>query len=101
IVLAVTAFYAVALHRRKAAYLFVGAAVIYAVGCFGLTIAVNVPMNEALAAVDIPHDMQEAQQIWSRYSDPWKNWNVIRTVASGASLMSTGLAMLQLNPGRS
>ena len=37
--------------RRAAAALLLGAAAIVALGCFALTVTVNVPMNEALATL--------------------------------------------------
>jgi uncharacterized membrane protein len=59
----------------------------------GLTMAINVPMNETLAATAIPADPAQAAEIWQAYSQPWQMWNQIRTATSGAAFL-TGLAGL-------
>lgn len=58
----------------------VGAA-LYLVGAFGVTVAVNVPLNTALAAAD-PGDPERA---WDRYSRRWTAWNHVRTLAAAAA----------------
>lgn len=50
---------------------------LYLVGCIGVTIACNVPRNEALA--------REGAAVWSRYVPEWTRWNHVRTVASMAA----------------
>lgn len=82
----------------RATVLWVGAgAFIYFFGGLILTMLVNVPMNEALGALDIrlDSDLAEAQQIWTDYSDPWKVWNITRTVFSGLALVCVGIGMTQ------
>lgn len=87
------------LCRMKAASLiFVIAGLLYLSGGMILTMTVNVPMNEALAAVVIPQDAAEARRIWESYSGPWQFWNTIRTIVSGITLALTGIAILLLNP---
>lgn len=75
----------------RSAGLFAGAAVVYLLGAFALTLIVNVPMNEALAAVD--PDAPGAAGIWSGYSARWQRWNQIRTLASGLSLLLAGIGI--------
>jgi uncharacterized membrane protein len=53
---------------------------IYFVGMFLCTIFFNVPLNNALAAVN--SDGGEATAVWSRYLKVWTAWNHVRTVAS-------------------
>jgi uncharacterized membrane protein len=53
--------------------------VIYVVGMFVFTIAFNVPLNNALDAVD-PASAQAAT-VWARYLKDWTFWNTVRTVA--------------------
>ncbi len=88
-----------ALHAGACATaLWVGAgALIYFFGGLILTMLVNVPMNEALGALDIrlDSDLAEAKQIWTDYSDPWKVWNIARTVFSGLALVCVGIGMTQ------
>ncbi len=91
--LLLTATLAFSNGQRIAATLFAAAALIYAVGGFFLTISVNVPMNEALAALTIPEDIDAARSIWADYSPRWQLFNQIRTVASGATLMLAALGL--------
>ncbi|WP_246318755.1 DUF1772 domain-containing protein [Peteryoungia desertarenae] len=85
--------------RMKAASLLFGiGGLIYLLGGMMLTMSVNVPMNEALAAVAIPQDAAEAQRIWENYSGPWQFWNTIRTIVSGVTLALTGIAIFTLRP---
>lgn len=83
----------VARRNRRAAMLFLVAGLIYGFAAMGLTIAINVPMNETLAATAIPTDPSKAAEIWHAYSQPWQMWNQIRTLTSGAAFL-TGLAGL-------
>jgi len=54
------------------------ASLIYLVGCFGVTMVCNVPLNDRLADVE-PED-EEA--LWTHFLDRWTLWNHVRTVAS-------------------
>lgn len=67
--------------------LFSAAAVVYLFGGLLLTMAVNVPMNEELAAITVPRDPADAEQIWSDYSGTWQVWNAVRMTASGVALL--------------
>ncbi|MHA3976658.1 anthrone oxygenase family protein [Halovulum sp. GXIMD14794] len=81
--------------QRAVAALFGLAAAVYLLGGMGLTLAINVPMNEALAAVTVPQDPAEAARIWDDYSADWQFWNQIRTATSGLALLFAGAAMLR------
>ena len=59
--------------------LILAASLIYLVGCIGVTIAFNVPLNDALAAVQPGTD--EVATLWARYLSEWTFWNHVRTVA--------------------
>lgn len=61
-----------------------------------LTVAVNVPMNEALAHVVVPESVEAAQDIWTAYSSRWQAFNVLRTVASAGVLVLCGTGLLSL-----
>jgi uncharacterized membrane protein len=63
-------------------WLVVGA-VLYVVGCFGVTMVLNVPLNNALAAVDPAS--AEGAKLWATYLRDWTNWNTVRMVASIAA----------------
>lgn len=69
------------------------AALVYLAGTFTVTIAANVPMNEALAIATIPADPEQARTLWQNYSGPWTLWNHVRTVASFVSLLLVGWAL--------
>ena len=97
LVLIATALLAYSSQRLVSALAFAASSVVYLGGAFFTTMAVNVPMNEALALISIPTATGDAQQIWQVYSGKWQIWNVIRTIASGVSLMLTGYAILHLS----
>jgi uncharacterized membrane protein len=92
----VTAILCFATQSRTAGYWFLAACVTYFSGGLLLTMAVNVPMNEALAIIEIPADPQATGKIWSDYSAPWQFWNQTRTVLSAIALIfaTMGLYML-------
>lgn len=60
----------------------VGAAVLHVVGVLGVTAAVNVPLNDALAADRVP---------WERYLLRWTRWNHVR---AGAATVALGLLLV-------
>ena len=60
--------------------------VIYFVGMFVFTVIFNVPLNNALDAVD-PASTQTAT-VWARYLKDWTFWNHVRTLAC---LLASGL----------
>lgn len=96
----ITALLARRFGSQRAAFAFGAAAVLYFAGGLVLTMAINVPMNEALALIDIPQDPDVAAQIWQDYSAPWQFWNQARTWVSGAALMLVGSGLVFLNEGR-
>lgn len=73
--------------RGTAARLAVAGFLVYLVGGFALTLAVNVPMNEAFASLSVPADAAQAAEAWRSYSARWTAWNTARTVFSFGSLM--------------
>ena len=73
---------AFALFRRSApsATAVLVGGLIYIVGMFLCTIFFNVPLNNALAAVDPAGS--SAASIWENYLKKWTLWNHVRTIAS-------------------
>ena len=59
------------------------AAMLYVIGTFGITMAINVPMNDALAAVG-PQDASSGP-LWANYLQEWTRWNHVRSVAALAA----------------
>jgi uncharacterized membrane protein len=58
---------------------------IYVIGMFGVTMAFNVPLNNALT--------QSAEALWPQYLQRWALWNHVRTLASTAASASFILAI--------
>jgi uncharacterized membrane protein len=61
----------------------VAGAVLYIVGCIGVTIAGNVPLNDRLA--EVQPDDAGAESLWHMYLVRWTRWNHVRTAASLAA----------------
>jgi uncharacterized membrane protein len=70
------------LPQTNAVYLVIGS-LLYLVGAIGVTIAFNIPLNEALAKV-IPAS-KEGANLWTRYLTEWTFWNHLRTLAALAA----------------
>lgn len=84
-------------QRHASSRLLLAAALVYLLGGLILTMLVNVPMNETLADVAVPSDLDEARTIWADYSARWQLFNQLRTGASGISLGLTGAALVLLH----
>lgn len=96
VVLLLTAVLAFCTKRGDVCWPFAAAGVIYFTGGMLLTILVNVPMNEALALLDIPEDPGAAARIWGDYSPRWQVWNQTRTLVSGIALCLAGYGLMRL-----
>jgi uncharacterized membrane protein len=68
------------------------ASLVYLVGCIGVTMAFNVPLNNALAAVDA--ETQTGVALWQRYLTEWTMWNHVRTVAPIVSAILFTVALM-------
>ena len=66
--------------HRAVTMLTVAASVVYGLGALAVTLVVNVPLNEALAAATLT--AENATQLWQDYAGRWTRWNHVRTVAS-------------------
>lgn len=69
------------------------AAAAYLLGSLGVTMACNVPRNDALAA--LAADSGEALALWSVYVREWTAWNHVRTLASLVAAAALVLALLR------
>lgn len=71
--------------------------VVYLVGCFGVTMVFNVPMNEKLAGMDL--SANATRDYWtSTYLPRWTFWNTVRAIAcvlSAALLLCAHSLMTQ------
>ncbi|WP_415976853.1 DUF1772 domain-containing protein [Rhodococcus sp. 077-4] len=79
---------------RGAPALVVAGAVLYVLGCFAITGVLNVPLNDALAAVD--PGSTAAVEAWQNFTEKWTRCNNIRVVAATAAC-----TVLILGQGRS
>lgn len=63
---------------------------VYVLGMFVVTMVFNVPLNNALAAVD----PASAQSVWAGYLKDWTLWNHVRTLSSiaGSALFIAAIA---------
>jgi uncharacterized membrane protein len=62
------------------------AAALYVVGCIVITMAFNVPLNDALATSSGAYSATLATaDRWQHYLIEWTRWNTVRAVASCAS----------------
>ena len=98
LVLGVTATVLSVGRQRASGRWFAAAAFVYLVFGLFLTMAINVPMNEVLAEIGIPDDVEAARQIWQDYSVRWQFWNQMRTVASGLALVLASIGVLKIAP---
>ena len=66
----------------------------YVVGCFGVTVFFNVPMNETLAGMDVGHET--TRDYWKEtYLPRWTFWNSVRTFACAMSAGCLLVALVQ------
>jgi uncharacterized membrane protein len=82
------AFSSLKWHQPGATYLLIGS-LLYLVGTVGVTIAFNVPLNDALAKVE--PGSAEGAKLWASYLVNWIMWNHIR---SAAALAAAGLLIV-------
>lgn len=74
-------------HQPGMIYLLLGS-LLYLAGTILVTIAFNVPLNDALAIAK--PDSTEGANLWARYLTNWTFWNHVRTIgAFGAAALLT------------
>ncbi|MEO1132543.1 MAG: anthrone oxygenase family protein [Cyanobacteria bacterium J06639_1] len=66
-------------HQPGSIYSLMGG-LLYFVGTIGVTIAFNIPLNDALANV-IPSSV-ERMTLWTKFLTNWTFWNHVRTTAA-------------------
>jgi uncharacterized membrane protein len=79
--------------QKAACWLMLLSAAVYLAGAFLPTVAVNVPLNNALDAVALPKPAADAARAWQDYSPRWTWWNSLRAVACSVSTVAAGLAL--------
>ena len=91
---AVAAYGALAVSG-PAGRLIMASGLMYLIGCFGVTVFFNVPMNEALAGMQT--STGATRDYWLQtYVPRWTFWNSVRTVACAvsAALLLFGLVLM-------
>ena len=90
---AVLAISAVTQLDQPGAIYWLAGALLYIVGTIGVTVAGNVPLNDALAVVN--PSSAEGATLWARYLTDWTFWNHVRTAAAfvAAALFTLSLCV--------
>ncbi len=70
---------------------------VYVLGSIGVTVAINVPLNNKLAAVK--PDSEEGARMWKFYLARWTWWNHTRSLATMASTIFLIVAVYYANRG--
>jgi uncharacterized membrane protein len=61
-----------------------------------ITVAVNVPLNDALKAAGEPDEIDDLAAVRRDFDEArWARWNLVRTVATTAAFVSLTVALLQ------
>lgn len=68
------------------------AGLLYLIGCVGVTILGNVPLNDKLAAVE--PGTSEAAVLWAAFLPGWLFWNHVRMVATLAAAIGFTVALV-------
>jgi uncharacterized membrane protein len=82
-VCAVLAVAALFRWNEAGAILLLAGSLLYLVGTIIVTLRLNVPLNNALAAAQ--PERAESAALWTRYRTEWTAWNHLRTAASLAA----------------
>ena len=69
-----------------------GGAALYLLGTIGVTMVLNVPLNNQLAPLDAMAGM--SAEFWTTFVRDWTFWNHIRTAAALAAALLLGAAVL-------
>lgn len=73
-------------------YFLVAATLIYGIGVFGVTMFGNVPLNDALAKVDLLASAEELKAQRVLFEQPWNDLHRIRSMASALSILCVVMA---------
>lgn len=73
---------------QASGWLVIAAVVAYAAGTFGVTVALHLPMNAALADAARAAEPQAAMTLWQDYSPRWTAWNHVRTASATLSFVA-------------
>ena len=79
------------LNWQQANILLLIGSLLYLLGTVGVTIACNVPLNNALAIAKV-EDLASTK-LWAEYLSNWTFWNHIRTIAASIATVLLAIAL--------
>jgi uncharacterized membrane protein len=80
---------------QRAILLWIVAAFALYLVVLGITIGVNVPLNDALAAAGSPERITDLTAVREKFEAAWVRWNIARAVAATAAFACLTLALLR------
>jgi uncharacterized membrane protein len=85
-----------ALHvsRGGTALALTAAGFVFTLATFVITVAINVPLNDALAAAGDPTQIVDPASVRDRFEASWVRWNTVRALTSTLSLGCLGWALV-------
>lgn len=91
----VLSIYALGHWEQSIALYWLVGSLLYLIGTIGVTVAGNIPLNDALAIV--PAHSVEGAKLWARYLTDWTLWNHVRTAAAfvASALFTLSLCLPQ------
>lgn len=75
--------------RSEGTTRWLAAAAVLSLASFAITVACNVPRNDALAGTPPSH----VAEVWSDYLVSWTRWNTARTLTSSASVAAYAMSL--------
>jgi uncharacterized membrane protein len=81
---------------QPGASLVLAGSLLYLLGTIVVTIAFNVPLNDALAAVK--PESAEGAMLWAAYLSRWTAWNHVRTLAALAAAVLFTISVCNRTP---
>ncbi|AXK40670.1 DUF1772 domain-containing protein [Crenobacter cavernae] len=87
-------FYSLLRWQNPGTVWLLAASTFYLIGNIVVTMAFNVPLNDALARIDASN--AEAIHVWRSYVTGWTRWNHVRTITALAAAASLTIALCQL-----
>ncbi len=85
--------YTIGCGADPSALYYLGGSIIYLAGTFVITLSINVPLNNKLAAVSACDPASSC--IWDRYLTRWTFWNHVRTMAAIMAALLFTLGFMQ------
>ncbi|SDD39754.1 anthrone oxygenase family protein [Rhodococcus tukisamuensis] len=79
-------------HLGRPAMPWIVAALVLYVAVLAVTIGINVPMNDRLAAAGSPDRIGDLAAVRSQFEASWVRWNIVRAFASTGALACLALA---------